>query len=581
MVVLSFLLTGCGQVNSPASDQDFLQVSGRKIVRADGQPIVLQGLGLTNGVYNIDNPATLAQSKYKLTKQDYDELRRLGVNSVRFYLQYDWFAPHKQKDIFAYLDEQLKLAASHKIYVILNMHYFGTTETTGGGFYKGQDQSGLLGVWDTISRRYKDNPWVGGYDVINEPNCSKDFTEKALYQLYERIVKRIRANGDKHIVFVADAVTKLEHKSEWQSLPGAFQKLADNNIVYQYHWYQPSIFTMQGAIFNDPVPSLGQDYPFVQYLMDTKDPAWGYVGGMYENPKWSSTAQPDAKGWQMYEGKWVNFAKDANCLKQHPKVGQGAYVFNLSLAAIGLDGQVWFDDLVLEKRKIGSNQISSVSVPNVDFAAPRFYSGWDYPLASKDPAQWESAKDSNSTGIVFDWVHESLKIDCRQAKWSAQNPWSKWGQSGVAVQQYFPIEADYEYRVKAKVKIVGNSKGWVSLGFDIFKPQKKVVVNRESMASVIYDYYEAWGAANQVPIYCGEFGAANPALIGSKSKTTFSASQQAWVKDMLSILKEYNHGWAYHAYKSYLSGRPDLFGLYGEKRDEGLIKILQKSISFF
>ena len=37
-----------------------------------------------------------------------------------------------------------------------------------------ENQRRTVALWREIARRYADNPWVGGYDILNEPNWDFD-----------------------------------------------------------------------------------------------------------------------------------------------------------------------------------------------------------------------------------------------------------------------------------------------------------------------------------------------------------------------------------------------------------------------
>jgi endoglucanase len=61
------------------------------------------------------------------------------------------------------------------------------------------------------------------------------------------------------------------------------------------------------------------------------------------------------------------------------------------------------------------------------------------------------------------------------------------------------------------------------------------------------DRYVAWGRAQKVPLYLGEFGCI---------KAAFERGGLVWVGDMLDLAASRGYGWTYHDYHE--SG----FGLY-------------------
>jgi len=69
--------------------------------------------------------------------------------------------------------------AKHKIYTILDLHAVPGTQnpdwhsdnvTNHAAFWDHKDhQDRVVWLWREIARRYRDNPWVAGYNPINEP----------------------------------------------------------------------------------------------------------------------------------------------------------------------------------------------------------------------------------------------------------------------------------------------------------------------------------------------------------------------------------------------------------------------------
>ena len=58
-------------------------------------------------------------------------------------------------------------------------------------------------MWTKIAERYKDNEWIGGYDLINETNWPLGQANKDLKDLFVRITEGIRSTGDQHIIYLS------------------------------------------------------------------------------------------------------------------------------------------------------------------------------------------------------------------------------------------------------------------------------------------------------------------------------------------------------------------------------------------
>ena len=73
---------------------------------------------------------------------------------------------------FNYFDNLLGWCSSNGIYVIPNMHGVpgGKDYAVAGNVYTNASNHALfLHIWQRIAARYATNPWIGGYDLINEP----------------------------------------------------------------------------------------------------------------------------------------------------------------------------------------------------------------------------------------------------------------------------------------------------------------------------------------------------------------------------------------------------------------------------
>jgi aryl-phospho-beta-D-glucosidase BglC (GH1 family) len=208
----------------------------------------------------------LYQSAYFIEK-DFDNCAALGMNCLRLPF---WWRNLTDKDGNFYkdgkgfdrLDWFIEEAGKRGMYVILDMH--GAPGSQSGSDHSGVDgkdkkeeasrfffgdeaaanQEIFYRIWEAIAARYKDNPAVAGYDLINEPFCTyrynsslgADGLHKLLWPIYDNAYKRIRAIDPDHIIIM---------EATWD--PVDLPKPKDygwTNIMYEYHNYA------QGTINN-------------------------------------------------------------------------------------------------------------------------------------------------------------------------------------------------------------------------------------------------------------------------------------------------------------------------------------------
>ncbi len=205
-------------------------------------------------------------------KADLDVLASWGVNHIRWQLLWGGFpnGPADTATVDEYLawieseceklDRMLPLCEEKGISVVIDLH------TPPGGrlensdmkmFQEKQYQDVFLDVWEKLARRYKGNPAVWGYDLVNEP-CEGivPFGQKDgpvdWRTLAIAATKRILAIDPDRAIIIEPAPWGSPDSLDW------FEPIDAKNIVYSVHMYLPHRFTHQGV---HDQKSLGTVYP--------------------------------------------------------------------------------------------------------------------------------------------------------------------------------------------------------------------------------------------------------------------------------------------------------------------------------
>ncbi len=182
-----------------------------------------------------------------VTQDDINQIKAWGFNAVRLPLHYEYFVNLGTPDVwneqgFALVDDIIAWCTAAGIYVILDLHAApgGQSDNSGISDYDStkpslwesrDNRSKTVRLWDKISERYKDEPWVAGYDLINEPNWNLP-GGTLLRDLYEDLTRVIRANGDDHILFIEGN----SYSNDYTGLTPPW----DPQLVYVFHKYQSS-----------------------------------------------------------------------------------------------------------------------------------------------------------------------------------------------------------------------------------------------------------------------------------------------------------------------------------------------------
>lgn len=223
----------------------FLHTSGIHIVDATNQIIYLKGVGLGNQVWDNDGIP-----KFHHSEIDFGRIKNMGMNAVRFYMNYKTFEndtfPYEDKDNgWKWLDKNIEWAKKNNIYLILNLHIaHGGFQSHGDGDAIWNDdfvQNRIISFWKKIAKRYQNEPQIAGYALLNEPVPTKSIIQ--WQKLAQNITDEIRKIDINHIIILERAIYLKNLKKE--SIDLNFPIVNDENIIYEFHTFQPYNYTHQ------------------------------------------------------------------------------------------------------------------------------------------------------------------------------------------------------------------------------------------------------------------------------------------------------------------------------------------------
>lgn len=267
------------------TDEDFLSAKRQKLVNKKGEEIRLKGVNLGAWMIwegwlcpyegDLDHYTVLSvleerfgrEKAYELfntymdnwiTEYDLDEIKKLGFNCVRvpFWFRNFYYDDKGTKILdkngewdFSRLEWVVKECSERELYVVLDMHgavgYQSDAPHSGKGkscgLYADTEQGERYRrltdeLWTEIATRFKDEPAVAMYDLLNEPMCDVECSEldrrKNNEFIYTRLYDTVRAVDKDHIITM---------ESIWSviALPNKIFK-GWENVVYQVHFYNGS-----------------------------------------------------------------------------------------------------------------------------------------------------------------------------------------------------------------------------------------------------------------------------------------------------------------------------------------------------
>ena len=287
--VLLFLMISFFCLSTQLKSQGFLKTDGQRIVNGHGDNVLLRGIGL--GGWMLQEGYMLHLNKegqqYRIkqriasligeqetqafytaclsnhtTKSDIDSLHAWGFNSVRLPMHYNLFTlsvdqePVAGKNTwltigFTLTDSLVSWCKANHMYVVLDLHAapggqgndlnISDRDPSKPSLWQSEaNRQKTIALWQKIAARYANEPAVGGYDILNEPNWGfedtlhdrnglKEDKNVQLKQLLVDITNAIREVDKNHIIIIEG--------NGWGNNYKGMLGPWDKNMVLSFHKY--------------------------------------------------------------------------------------------------------------------------------------------------------------------------------------------------------------------------------------------------------------------------------------------------------------------------------------------------------
>lgn len=223
-------------------------------------------LGFKHGV-NLGG--WLSQSDYEpshlenfITEDDIKTIAEWGCDHVRLPFDYNVILGDDnavKSDAFKYLDRCVGWCEAHGLNVILDLH-----KTVGFSFDKGEEETGFfeeetyqdifMAMWSEVAKHYAGKASNVAFELLNE------ITEQRYAMIWNgiaaRTIREIRRFAPDNYILIGGIFNN--------SIFGLtlLDKPCDEKIVFNFHYYNPLIFTHQKAYWVDKMtPECSIDYP--------------------------------------------------------------------------------------------------------------------------------------------------------------------------------------------------------------------------------------------------------------------------------------------------------------------------------
>ncbi len=292
LFALLLMLLGIGTLQMNARQKsEFMTIKGENLIAPDGHKFYIVGTNLGNWLnpegymFNFrktncewminDMICELAGPDFArqfwqtfkdnyITEDDLAFIARTGANTVRLPFNYklftleDYMGKNDDNEGFRMMDKTIEWCRKYGLYLILDMHdcpggQTGDNIDNGYGypwlFESEESQQLFCNIWKRIALRYKDEPVILGYELMNEPVATtfpkelQHALNRKLEPLYKRVTQAIREVDRNHIILLGGAQWNgnFEPFNDWTF---------DDKIMYTCHRYggEPTKAAIQSII---------------------------------------------------------------------------------------------------------------------------------------------------------------------------------------------------------------------------------------------------------------------------------------------------------------------------------------------
>ncbi|MFY0624928.1 MAG: carbohydrate-binding protein [Reichenbachiella sp.] len=274
--------------SSISINAQYLHVEGKRILDKDENNLVLRGIGLGGWMLQEGYMLRTWGAQHELedriedligeekkdefyaewlanhcTKRDIDSMASWGFNSVRLPMHFKLFTPPIEEeavegeitwleDGFVMVDNLLSWCEANEMYLILDLHAapggqgenadISDYDPTKPSLWESDfNKDKMVALWRKLAERYADEPYMGGYDLINEtnwgfenhsgdPNGCNQSSNAPLWDIQRRAIEAIREVDQNHLVII-------EGNCWGNNYNGLPDQLWDDNLVISYHKY--------------------------------------------------------------------------------------------------------------------------------------------------------------------------------------------------------------------------------------------------------------------------------------------------------------------------------------------------------
>lgn len=209
-----------------------------------------RGVNLTNW-FQASGAREVQYTKY--SKQDFINIQSLGFDVIRLPINLHYMTggepDYVLDDLFLEnLHRVADWAEELQIHLIFDNHTFSVVDDT-------DPEVGVIlnKVWGQMAIQFADRSEYIYYEVLNEPHGIADAVWNNIQQ---EVVETIRQHDTVHYIVIGPAGWNSYHNLS------AMPVYDDEKLIYTFHFYDPFLFTHQGASWTNPSMEDVENIPF-------------------------------------------------------------------------------------------------------------------------------------------------------------------------------------------------------------------------------------------------------------------------------------------------------------------------------
>ncbi len=199
------------------------------------------------------------EKRYKefVVEKDIETIKGWGLDHVRVPVDYELVEDaegNPKENGFSHIDDVISWCRKYDLNMILDLH-----RTFGYSFYDGDQEVGFFDnegyqerfyrLWEKFAQRYGNLGDMIAFELLNEVT-KKEYCEP-WNKIAEECIRRIRKTAPSVKILVGGYYNNSVEAVKDLAMP------YDENIVYNFHCYEPLIFTHQGAPW---IPTMDTEY---------------------------------------------------------------------------------------------------------------------------------------------------------------------------------------------------------------------------------------------------------------------------------------------------------------------------------